>query len=181
MNTVYTLCAAVGCTFLIIQVAMQLFGIGGGHTEFDADMEAHEGESNLFFGLLSFKSLSAFFAFFGLAGLATEQAGIESGALRLVIAALCGTAAATVVVLLMRLLSKLQSSGNVNLDHLVGRRAKVHLSVPASNSGSGKIIVEFNGREVEVMAMTSGAALPTGAIADVTRRIEGETFEITRV
>jgi hypothetical protein len=180
MDTVYTLCAAVGCTFLVVQVALQLFGIGGGDTDLDADVEAHEGEGNLFFGLLSFKSLSAFVAFFGLAGLATSQAGIDSDALRLLIAALSGTAAATVVMLLMRALSKLQSSGNVNLDDLVGSTAKVHLSVPGGKSGSGKIMVQFNGREIEVMAMTEGAEVPTGAVVQVTRRIDGETFAVQR-
>lgn len=181
MDLVYTLAAAVGCTALLVQVGLQLLGMGGDDVHLDADVEVHEGEGNFFFGVLSFKSLSAFIAFFGLAGLAAGQMGVESSALKLVLAGAAGTAAATVVVVLMRGLARLQSSGNIDLDKVVGRTARVYLRVPPSNTGSGKITVEVDGRELELSATTPGVEIPTGAAVEVVRRVEGETFEIVRV
>lgn len=180
MDVVYTLAAAVGCTALLVQIALQLLGMGGDDVHLDADVEVHEGEGNFFFGALSFKSLSAFIAFFGLTGLAVRALGVQSAPLKLVLAGLAGTAAAAVVVVLMRGLARLQSSGNVDLDKVVGRTARVYLRVPASNGGAGKITVEVDGRELELSATTPGAEIPTGAAVEVVRRVEGDTFEIIK-
>ncbi len=181
MDVVYTITAAVGCTALLVQVGLQLLGLGGdGDAHLDADVEGHEGDGNLFFGILSFKTLSAFAAFFGLAGLAAAQGGIESDALRLVLAIGAGIAAGGVVMVLMRGLSKLQASGTVNLDDVVGKTASVYLSIPAASKGDGKIMVEVQGRERELTAITAGPEIPTGATVKVTKRMAGDRFEVVR-
>jgi hypothetical protein len=180
MDLVYILSAAVGCTALVIQIVLQLIGMDGGDHDVHTDVEHLEGDGNLFFGVLSFKTLTAFFAFFGLGGLAAAQLGVSSGALQLVLALLAGTAAGAVVVVLMRGLARLQSSGTVELDRLVGATARVYLRVPAGNKGAGKVIVQLDGREFEVQATTPGAELPTGSAVEVVRRVEGDTFEVIR-
>ncbi len=181
MDLVYTITAAVGCTALLAQVAMQLLGLGGDSDhDMGHDIEAHEGDGNLFFGILSFKTLSAFAAFFGLAGLAATQAGVESDALRLTIALGGGMVAGAMVMFLMRGLSKLQSSGTVDLEEAVGATARVYLVIP-QGGGQGKIIVELRGREVELLAQTDGPTIPTGASVRVVRRLPGDCFEVSRI
>ncbi|MCO4764501.1 MAG: hypothetical protein KC502_23530 [Myxococcales bacterium] len=185
MDLAYLIAAAVGCTVLVAQVVLQLLGMGGGEElaghEMSGDIDFHEGESNLFFGVLSFKTLSAFVAFFGLTGLACGQLGVESAALQLLISALAGLTAGAVVVVLMRLLVSLNSSGTSRLQDAIGRTARVHLSIPSGGTQQGKIVVDIGGREVELLAITNGPEIPTGAAVEVVSRTEGETFEVVRV
>lgn len=183
MDVVYTITAAVGCTALLVQIALQLLGMGGegGDAHLDADVEGNEGDGNLFFGILSFKTLSAFAAFFGLAGLAAAQSGVTNDLLRLLLAIGAGTAAGGVVMVLMRGLSKLQASGTVDLDNVVGKIANVYLSVPGHSKGDGKIMVEVQGTERELTAVTTGPDIPTGATVKVTKRLAGDRFEVIRV
>jgi hypothetical protein len=185
MHTVFLVTAALGCTLLVIQVLLQLFG---GHHDSHAGAELHladnpdqgVGDPSVFAGLLSMKSLTAFCAFFGLGGLAAEEGGIASGGLRATIATLAGVCAMGIVFVMMRQLAKLQVSGTLNVDHAVGRPATVYLRIPGNMNGTGKITVSVDGREVEMLAMTQGPEIPTGAQVEVTRRVNANTFEVAR-
>ncbi len=190
MHLIYLVAAAVGCTVLAVQVVLQLIGLGGdevgdfghaGDVEHAGDLaDADAGESNVFFGVLSLKTLTAFIAFFGLAGLAAGQMGVNNAVLTVFIATVAGLCAGAVVVVLMRLLVGLQSSGTVNMEDVVGLTAKVYLRVPGHMNGQGKITIQVGGRDLELSAVTPGEEIPTGALVEVTRRLEGETFEIIR-
>lgn len=209
MHLAFLIAAAVGCTVLLAQVGMQLLGLGGGDdvgghdfsghelgADFGGDADfsgdelaghelsdapGHHAETNLFFGVITFKSVSAFIAFFGLTGLAAEELGIHSGALQFVLACLAGLAAGAVVVALMRLLVSFNTSGTVQLNDVVGQTARVYLSIPGGGRECGKINVEVNGRELELQAYTLGKPIPTGTSVEVVRRGEGETFEVVWV
>lgn len=135
-------------------------------------------QTNLFFGLLSFKTMTAFLAFFGLAGLAAEELGVTSALTRLALSLGAGLAAGILVMALMRLLVGLQSSGNVDAALAVGQTARVYLRVPASHAGAGKITVVLGGREVELQAVTGGREIATGATVEVVRRVDASTFEV---
>lgn len=191
MHLVYLIAAAVGCTLLAVQVVLQLIGLGAADAadldhagDFDsaADLDHADaaGESNIFFGILSFKTLTAFIAFFGLAGLAADNLGIENQLLIVFLSLLAGIAAGGVVMVLMRMLVGLQASGTVKLQDAVGTTAKVYLKVPGHMGGRGKITVEVGGRDMELAAVTPGEEIPTGAVVEVTRRVEGDTFEVIR-
>lgn len=186
MDLAYMIAAAVGCTLLAVQIGLQMLGMGGDHdvhieADVGTDLDASGGESNIFFGFLSFKSLTAFLAFFGLTGLAAAELGVTSGGLRMVLSTLAGFGAGAIVMLIMRGLSKLQASGTVNLDDAVGLSARVYLRIPARDGGLGKITVTVGGQERELPAMTQGDALPTGVRVEIVRRVEGETFEVVKV
>lgn len=189
MHTVFLITAALGCTLLVVQVVLQLIGAGHGDLPHDGGAELHVGDhadhgagdsSTTFASLLSLKSLTAFCAFFGLGGLAAAEAGIESDALRAVLATLCGIAAMAVVVVLMRGIAKLQVSGTLDIARAVGLPATVYLRVPGALGGTGKITVSIEGREAELLAMTAGPAIPTGARVVVKKRIDAQTFEVER-
>src|SRR5579862_7930933 len=121
METVYLACAVVGGTLIVCQFLVTVLGMGGhhdigGHDVGGHDMvghdapghhdAGHESEPNWFFSLLTFRTLTAAFAFFGLAGLASIRLQLEPPA-GLVIALAAGAVAFLVVGWMMRFMSRL--------------------------------------------------------------------------
>ncbi|MSP92310.1 MAG: hypothetical protein EXR79_10985 [Myxococcales bacterium] len=185
MHLVFLVTAALGCTLLVVQIVLQLIGSGHADLPHDGGAELHVGDhagdsSTAFASILSLKSLTAFCAFFGLGGLAAEEANIASDALRAVLATLCGVAAMAAVVVMMRGIARLQVSGTLDVGRAVGLPATVYLRVPGAMAGTGKITVSIEGREAELLAMTSGPEIPTGARVHVRKRIDAQTFEVER-
>jgi hypothetical protein len=167
---IYKYCAIIGCTLVCIQVALQLFGLGGDHDIDHAEAphgDLHgeggtEGHGNLFFGILSFKALSAFAGVFGLVGLIVHDSSL-GGPGRLAVAAGSGVASMFVVAWLMRGLARLQASGTVNVRNAIGSTGTVYLRIPGHGGGQGKVTVEVQGRSMEFPAVTDGETLETGA------------------
>ena len=99
MTTIFLYSAVVGTVIMVCQFAMTLLGIGDDGADMDADFDgdvsveadADHGSSWLF-GVLSFRTLVAAVAFFGLGGYAAISSG-QSEIMSLVIAFGCGAAA----------------------------------------------------------------------------------------
>ncbi len=197
MGTLYVLCATVGGTILVVQTA--LLALGAGH---DADTDVDPGDlhdgsldhgsghgpahdhgdahgADSFLRLISFKTLVAFVTFFGLAGLASQQAGYASIP-TLGVAVASGSVGLYAVAYLMAAMSKLQSKGNLDVRNAVGQSAKVYLRVPSERSGRGKVTVSVQGRRVELKAVTSGPEIPTGAEVRVVGTASSDTLEVER-
>src|SRR5207249_8914543 len=133
MTWLFLICAVVGGTVLICQFVLTLVGLGGDHgldfthdlahdfsgdaghdlTSGDAqgadadghDAAGHHGSSWLF-AMISFRTLVAAAAFFGLTGLATQSAGQPIG-VQLLLAAAAGLGAMYGVHWLIRTISRL--------------------------------------------------------------------------
>ena len=177
-QTIYLVLAVGGCTLMVIQIVMQVFGI---MDEVDADgldVDHDGGHGNWFFGFLSLKALVAFCGVFGLTGLSLLDTDL-SMSLRLLYAVLAGAAGMVLVVYLMRLLHSLASSGTLVLDSAVGREGSVYLRVPGNKEGRGKITVDLQGRSVELPAMTDGEEIATGARVRITEVLGDETVKVT--
>jgi hypothetical protein len=174
---IYKYLAIVGGVLVGIQVVLQLLGLGGDH-DIDADHgDLHgeagaEGHGNLFFGVLSFKALSAFAGVYGLVGLVVWDKGL-GGVARVATAAGAGVASMFVVAWLMRGLARLQASGTVNVRNAVGATGTVYLRIPARGEGRGKVTVEVQGRSMELPAVTDGDTLETGTQVTV-EAVEGD-------
>jgi len=200
-HAVYFWAALIGCTLLVIQVILQVIGLGGdadmahGGGDFhgadfhgDADLHmdadgadpAHGTSGNIFFGILSFKTLVAFAGIFGLTGLALEKGDVSTFN-RIGIAALAGVAAMVAVAYMMRMLYNLGSSGSVVIRNAIGHQAQVYLRIPAASEGSGKVTVEIQGRTVELAAMTDGEAIASGKVVKVVDVVSGETLKVVPV
>ena len=111
MTTLFLCCAVVGGTVFVFQFVLTLIGIGaddmdfdGGDVDFDtdfdvdavADVQGDVGDhgSAAFFGVLSFRTVVAALAFFGVAGMAAHSGlPTQSEWLHLVIAVAAGVAA----------------------------------------------------------------------------------------
>jgi hypothetical protein len=201
METLFLICAIVGGTVLVFQFVLSLMGMGG-HGDFDlpdgsVDLGHHiptdsghhghvhdaagaDHSSNWYFGIITFQTVVAAIAFFGVAGMAASSAQLDRP-LALTIAVAAGAAAMLGVHSLMRWITKLRSDGTERIDGAVGLEGTVYLRIPGSNQGAGKIHMALQNRLVEYAAVTSGDPLPGGAKIVVTRVIGSDTVEVMPV
>jgi membrane protein implicated in regulation of membrane protease activity len=187
MYTFFLVCAGVGATLILLQFLAGALGLGGdhgdaGHHEFGAD-HAHDGhdhgsEGNWFLGLLTFRSLAAAVAFFGLGGLTAAYYDLPNSA-QLAAAALSGFAALYLVATLMKALYRLRADGTVKLSQAVGRTGTVYLRVPAEKRGPGKVTLNLQNRTVELEAFTAAHELPTGTPVRVVAVLGPSSVEVT--
>ena len=151
----------------------------GGQDGHEAPPQDVHGSSWLF-AMISFRTVIAAMAFFGLAGLAAEEAGVSPPAvLGLAIAA--GAGAMYGVYWMMQCLYRLRSDGTVRVRGAVGRQGTVYLRIPAERSGMGKILINLQNRTIEYDAMTSGKELPTGTEVVVVNLISSSMLEVQAV
>jgi hypothetical protein len=185
MASVFIVCAALGGTILVLQFLLTLAGIGGhafdldapdishgfggdfhgdvgghlhGGTDHDANADHH---SIQLFKILSFRTIVAALAFFGLCGLASQSAGF-SNQVSLLTAVVCGGIAMVTVYWIMQGLQNLRDEGTARIENAVGEHGSIYLNVPGDDSGCGKVQLNLQNRTMEYLAVTSGPALPTG-------------------
>jgi len=192
MFAVYSVCALVGGTVLVLQFVLTIAGFGDvDDVDFDTDIpddvpdfdHAHDGadgshhDSTWFFGIISLRTVVAALAFFGIVGLAGKQAGAPE-LFVLVLAAAAGFGAMLLVHWLMTVMKRLRADGTVRIQRTVGRPAKVYLRVPAGRQGAGKVTVDLVGRTHDYSAVTPAEELPTGASVVVTGVVGPDTVEV---
>jgi membrane protein implicated in regulation of membrane protease activity len=134
--------------------------------------------TNWLFGLLSFRTVVAGLAFFGLTGLAMLNNTSAEPAVAFVAAVAAACLAVVVVGTVMRSLHKLNLDGTVRIQKAVGSRGTVYLSIPGGNGGEGKVHVSVQGQLKEYKAVTSHGGLPTGTKIVVVRVVGSDTVEV---
>lgn len=180
-------CIAIPATLvLLIQTVLMFLGLGedaDGIEDADMDgilddMDASDAGEGIFgedivseaadaFGLdglriFTIRGLVAFFVVFGWVGAAMQGADVSLW-ITIPVAAVCGFVMMVALALLLRAVMKLRSDGNTDNRNAVGTAGKVHLTVPPSRSGEGKVHVMLQGSYVERSAVTdSEEAIPTG-------------------
>jgi membrane protein implicated in regulation of membrane protease activity len=199
MTYLFILCAVVGGTILVCQFVLTLVGFGHDvgdlahdisvdvHTDAPADVQSddahvdgdesgHHGSSWLF-GVISFRTLVAASAFFGLAGLASESAGYRLP-MQLLIATGSGAGAMFAVHALVKQLGRLNQDQTLRVQRALGRVGTVYIPIPAQKVSSGKIQLALQNRIVEYEAITSSEEkLPTGAKVRVIA-VRGSVLEV---
>ncbi len=181
-------CVAIPATLvLLIQTVMMFLGFGddgdgagdGGMDDvgaIDADADFSDGvfgeqlptEAEDGFGfdglrIFTVRGIVAFFVVFGWLGVVMDGAGAPMYA-TLPVSAVCGFAMMLVLAFIFRAVLKLRSDGNTDNRNAMGTAGKVHLTIPASRSGEGKIHIMLQGAYVEREAVTDeDSAIPTGA------------------
>ncbi len=80
------------------------------------------------------------------------------------VAVVSGFAMMVLIAFLLRAVMKLRSDGNTDNRNAIGTAGKVHLTIPPSRSGEGKVHIMLQGAYVERNAVTdSEEALVTGS------------------
>lgn len=145
-----------------------------------ADGEFHHADSSWLFGVISFRTLVAAAAFFGVAGRAAASAGAGNGA-ALAIAVAAGLAAMYGMYWLMRGIAGLTSSGNQRIASALGRLGTVYVPIPADRKGAGKIQLSMQNRIVEFQAVTDEPdRLKTGEAVEVVAIAGSDTLRVRR-
>jgi len=188
----YLICAVLGGTVLVGQFLLGLLGLGqhhdmggfegheiGGHVGHAEDLHDadHDAHATGFARLLTFRSIVAAVAFFGLGGRAAGAVGLDP-ALTLVVALATGGGALFLVAWLMRALVRFQSDGSVRIGRAVGRGGTVYLPIPGHKAGVGKVLLNVQNRTMEYQAVTDQDTLPTGAKVVVVAVLGSNTVEV---
>ena len=180
-------CVAIPSTLvLIIQTILTFIGIGA-ESDFDTDaeIETPEGMSSdvgdgVFdsdteldcesidsgmdsLKLFTFRGIVAFLVIFGWVGVAMDSSGAPVW-LTVPIALISGFVMMLSLALIMRMVMKLRNDGTADNRNAIGTAGRVHLTVPPSRSGEGKVHVMLQGAYVERDAVTDEEeAIPTGS------------------
>ena len=166
MEHVYWIIATASSVLLLVQLVLAF--ISG--IEFDSsDMVAHHGgDINLpHFQLLTIRNVVAFFVVFGWSGLAMIHAN-ASLPLTIVVSFVCGLVIMVLMAAMFLGLSRLQSTGTLDVSKAKGEQAKVYLTIPAARKGVGKVTVVIQGKNVEMDALTDNAEpILTGSLVTV--------------
>lgn len=206
MATLFTICAVIGGTILICQFVLTVIGIGGDHGvdyshdlahDFAADSghdalggehgpgesghDADHGHSSSWlFAVISFRTLIAAVAFFGLVGLAAQSFQQTVG-VQLLLAVAAGLGAMYGVHWLMRMISRLGEDGTMRVRTALGQEGTVYIPIAASRAQAGKIQLRLQNRLVEYEAVTSAAErLVTGTKVRVVG-LAGNVLEVEPV
>lgn len=189
METTYLICAAIGGTLIVCQFALTLFGLGGHHDMSGHDhveVPGHDGgdhhgghgdDSAWFMGLLTFRTISAATAFFGLTGIIGQRAELEPF-VTLLLAIAAGLGALLLVGWIMKLIVRMNIDGTVRIDKAVGCRGTVYVTIPAENAGQGKVQVSVLNRTMEYKAVTPQSSLAPGVKIVVVRVVASDTVEV---
>ena len=197
MGTLFMICAAIGGTILVIQFVLTVLGFGveafdidipsGLDTDIDVDFDADVADatgghmdSSWLFGVISFRTIVAAIAFFGLFGLAAQAAGLGLP-MTLVVSVGAGAAAMYGVYLLFDSMKKLSAEGTVRIRHAVGKHGTVYVTIPAEESGTGKIQLSLQNRTVEYLAQTPGQSIVPGTKVVVTEVVTSDTVAVEPV
>lgn len=198
MSTVFVVCAVIGGTLLACQSLLALLGLGGHHSFGDHDVpmdhadafsvdhaaghddgsaeHSTEHGANLF-RILTFRTIVAALAFFGLTGLAARAADwSETHALLMALGA--GALAMWGVQQMLQAISKLRADGTVRVREAVGRSGSVYLRVPAADHGIGKVHVTLRNQTVELSARSVAGEIATGQRVRVVKVLGPELVEV---
>lgn len=165
----------VALCLLALQFMMSMIGLGDEMDGIDGDVSAPD-HHNSGLGFLSFRSITAFFAGFGWAGVAAHSFGLPFW-LTVLIAIVTGVIFMFVIYYTMFAFVRMQASGTLNYRNGVGEIATVYVTIPPGRSGSGQIEILIQGRQTTAEALTSSTeSIPPAAKVKVLALIGRSTF-----
>ncbi len=161
--------AVGGIAFLIviIQALLTLIGLGDGADLPDDIAPDGDVSHDLGLGLISVRTLTAFFMGFGLTGgLMLENGHTFPWALGA--AALVGFAFMLVIFWIMKMLYGLRASGNIQPASAKGSTGTVYVALPPNRVAGGQVELLVSGRLMTLPAITSSAdKIPAGTLVRV--------------
>ena len=175
--SVYWGFAIGGTVIFTITAIAALFGLGGGESagDIDVDMDGEidivHPDSGIFdFKLISFRSILAFIAMFGWGGVVFGEYGWKG----LGAALGCGLVTMVITAYLIMSILKLQQNGTRANASLIGKKGTVYLAIPAG--GRGKVVLDLGDSTREITAQ-SDVAIEKG-VPVVTTALNAEIFTV---
>lgn len=187
MESVFLFCAILGGIILLFQFLMLALGFGADSdvdidVDGDFEIDGSTGHSHLgdFLKVLSFRTIVAFVAFFGIGGMSSLGCGLSTP-LSLLIAFGVGMAAFFMTYFVFRWMYSMRYDGAVTEKTLLGALGNVYIPIPEHAKGAGKVQVTQQSRTMEYEAITEGESLPTGTPIVVTRVVSSTTVEVKKM
>ena len=184
--------AFVSTALLAVQLALNLFGLAGHDMAtdvsagpgFDTEVAMDHPELSTHssgLGLISMRTVVAFFVGFGWAGVVFLTAN-RSVWLATLSAFIVGVVFMFVVFFLMRSVLRLSESGNIDFRNSVGQTGTVYTTVRGPGKGPGQVQVVVQGRLREMAAVSQdGTELSPGTPIRVTKMISGSIVEVQKL
>lgn len=177
-RNIYLFLAIFGSVIFILQFLLTLAGLHSGDTDLDSGFEVDANDMSDIIGInfFSLKSIIAFITFFGWGGYFFADRGWGG----LAIALLAGIIMMTLTSLVLWLLLKMQQSGNIRNQDIVGKSGVVYLTLPAGRGPGGLVTVTLEDRTRQVSAR-SDEELKTGTEVIIESDLGGGQFLARRV
>ncbi len=167
-------CIAIPSTLvLIVQTVLLFLGfehdvdvdtpdIETGDGLFDTHGDIDDASGVELLHIFSLRGIIAFFVVFGWVGVAMQAADITL-AITLPVAFISGAAMMLLIAYLFKAVMKLKSDGTADNRNALGTAGRVHLTIPPSRTGEGKVHIMLQGAYVERNAVTDESeSIPTG-------------------
>ena len=159
---------------LVLQILLTLVGVG----HHDADFSGHaDHDHDTGMGLLTVRTVTAFFVGFGWAGVIMINKGYSMIA-AIAVGAGTGLVFLLATAFLIRNLLRLQSSGgNIDYNNAIGTVGTVYVTIPGAEAGGGQVELNIQGRLMTVGAYTKAAsALRPNSKVKVVGLVGGSTL-----
>jgi hypothetical protein len=152
-STMQTFVGIGAISSLVLSIQLVLSMIGGDMDGIDADLDLAEGGEGGASGILSVRTIGAFFTGFGWTGASMTDYGYGLG-ITTVVSAVVGSALLAMVFYLMAYLHSLRQEGTLDYSNAIGQVGSVYLPIPPHRKGLGQIEVTIQGRLSIVKAVT---------------------------
>ena len=194
IEQIFYVIAVVSTLILFIQLILNLIGLAGHDVDMDVGhVDAIDMPDDVAFehpdlaqhssglGLISYRTVTAFFVGFGWAGVVMLRSKAPVG-LSIPIAVFIGIFFVLVVFYLMREIYKLSETGNIDFRNAIGQTGTVYLPIPPKGKGAGQVQVKIQNRLRELSAVTNGdEELPARAPVKVVKLIGNTTLVVEKL
>lgn len=173
IQQIFALIAIPSTLILLIQTVLLLIGMGGGGEadsgalDADGDIDDVDGASGDGLALFSIRGIVSMLAVMGWSGMALLETALPD-IISILIAVALGIGMLFLMAYIMKWVSKLQVSGNIDVGNAVGKVAQVYLTIPPSGDGAGKVNITIQDKYCEFSAITTASQkIKTGAYVRV--------------
>jgi hypothetical protein len=180
---IFFIAAALGGILFLVRLITQFFGIGHGLDGVDVspdNVDAHMGDSDISFKLLSLQGITGFLLMFGLVGLILTREMKINDFLAILGALGAGLLTAMLIQKAYEFMFGLQSSGTLNFTKAIGHEGSVYLTIPAD--GPGKVQIIFQEKQQVLDAVSaSKEEIKTGSRVRVKEVVNGNMLVVEPV
>ena len=167
VQQIFAMIAIPSTLIMVIQTVLLALGwIGDGDVDMD-DVPDGEGMSDDGLTLFSVRGIVAMLAVTGWTAIAFIESGLNQ-ILSVMIAIVLGLLTLVGMAYFMRLVYRLQTSGNLDVGNAVGKVAKVYIPIAGNAKKQGKVTMTLQEKYCEFDAITTHSEmLPTGSYVRV--------------
>jgi len=190
LEKLFAVCAVIGGTLFVIRLVLQFMGLhdhdmgadvdGAGIDAADAGHDVGMGDSDISFKLLSLQGVTAFLLMFGLVGLAMSKQTNAGPAWSVIVGAVAALVTVWLMARFFSSMTRLQSSGNINLSRAVGLEGIVYLNIPAEGTGQVELVIQDRMRIYDASSADK-TPLKTGERIRVKSVIAGNTLVVEKL